>query len=609
MSGKIVAPASAARYTLRMWILFRGVSRTTERERTFFFQAHVGSSFDQVGSRTLGDVDRVPTLQGNHHGIGGIGTAGYVGADIVIRLLLDFRPLAPVVAMAMLCGERGKVSPNRRQAQLQTSLAVRLLQGKFLSIGSHKRRVKMKASWERKTRRAAAQIRALAEVRRHIRPCDSASGRKYLREFTQAFRDYDRVLSLDELSAKIAAADILLIGDYHALPKSQRFAADIFEQLAQTRRVALGVEAILSRDQPILDSWWRREIDEPELRTRLRFDREWGYEWTPFYELLTTAREHGEDILGLDCMPRHDLRRIRSRDRHAAAKIAELRERNPQAAILVLFGESHMAPSHLPAVLRKAMPEEPILTVVQNVDALYWRAVNEAVPAVKIGEDAVCVFNSSPLEKYESYRLCLERWHGNTDELPDFAPAVYNLIFSLALSLGFRLQSPHNSSQPRYLADSLPEVVSLTDAKSDFNPRSSTVSTAVQHGESRRSYESVLPSRAVERLEERGCTYLPATNTFVVREFRIPSAAAEAARFLHYACRGARAIDASSRNQLEDALAHFGLRLLCPEAQEESSNNELGESIYQAYVEGRITKVTLRKMFSSELDEGAGTID
>jgi hypothetical protein len=462
----------------------------------------------------------------------------------------------------------------------------------------------MKAPWDRKTRRAAAQIRALAEVRREIRPCDSAAGRKYLREFTQAFRDYDRVLSLDELRARIAAADILLIGDYHALPISQRFAADVFEQLAQTRRVALGVEAILSRDQPILDSWWRREIDEPELRARLRFDREWGYEWAPFYELLTTAREHGENILGLDCMPRHDLRRIRSRDRHAVAKVVELRERNPQAAIVVLFGESHMAPQHLPAVLRKAMPEEHILTIVQNVDALYWRAVNEAVPAVSIGEDAVCVFNSSPLEKYESYRLCLERWHGNSDELPDFAPAVYNLIFSLARSLGFRLQSPHNSNQPRYLADSLPEVVSLREAKSDLNPRSSTVSATVPDGESLPSYDGVLPSQVLERLEERGCTYLPATNTFVVREFRIPAAAAEAARFLHHVCRGPRTIDASSRKKLEDALAHFGLRLLCPEAQEESSNNELGEAIYQAYVEGRISKMTLRKMFLSDLGLG-----
>jgi uncharacterized iron-regulated protein len=289
------------------------------------------------------------------------------------------------------------------------------------------------------TRRTAAQMHALAAVRREIDPRDSASGRKYLREFAQAFRTYYTVLSPEQLDSKILAADVLLIGDYHALPASQRFASRLIEQLARTRPVVLGLEAVLSRDQRILDAWWRREISEAELRQRLRFDREWGYDWDPCYELLIAARDHAEGIYGLDCMPRDDMRRIAARDRHAAAKICEMRERHPNAALVVLFGESHMAPTHLPRVLKKALPGAQVLTVLQNVDTLYWQAVEERAASVSIGDGAVCVFNSSPLEKCESYRLCLERWNGAADDLPDFAPAVYNLIFSLAKSLGFRL--------------------------------------------------------------------------------------------------------------------------------------------------------------------------
>ena len=114
------------------------------------------------------------------------------------------------------------------------------------------------------------------------------------------------------------------------------------------RPVVLGVETIFARDQHILNEWWRREIDEDELRERIRFDLDWGYDWQPFYELLVTAREHSEGIYGLDCMPREDLRKIGARDRHAAHKIAEIRQRHPRAVILVMFGESHLAPSHLP---------------------------------------------------------------------------------------------------------------------------------------------------------------------------------------------------------------------------------------------------------------------
>jgi len=306
-------------------------------------------------------------------------------------------------------------------------------------------------------------MHALAAVRREVRSRDSANGRKYLREFTDAFRQYDSILSSDQLNDKIAAASTLLIGDYHALAASQRFVTELIERLSQGRRVVVGLEAILSRDQRILDAWWRREIAEAELRQRLRFDREWGYDWSPFYELLLSARDHSEGIYGLDCEPRNDLRRIGSRDRHAVAKICQMRQEHPEAVVIVLFGESHLAPQHLPRLLAESLAEERTLSVLQNVDALYWHAVSENAGAVSIGDRTICVFNSTPLEKYESYRLCFERWNNAVDDGPDFTPAVHNLIFSLARCLGFSLNSPRNGTQPKFLSDSLPEVVTVND--------------------------------------------------------------------------------------------------------------------------------------------------
>ncbi len=131
-------------------------------------------------------------------------------------------------------------------------------------------------------------------------------------------------------------------------------------------------------------------MTEDELRQRIRFELDWGYDWPPFYELLSAARDHGASIYGLDCMPREDLRKIGARDRHAADKIAELRRRHPDALILVLFGESHLAPQHLPALLQQQLPAEPLLTVLQNIDALYWRAAGEAgdpVEAVQVRKE------------------------------------------------------------------------------------------------------------------------------------------------------------------------------------------------------------------------------
>jgi len=157
-----------------------------------------------------------------------------------------------------------------------------------------------------RSRRSAAQLHALVGVEREIRAQDPHSRRKYLREFNRAFRSYDSVLDSQQIHHALHAADVVLIGDYHALPGAQRYAASLLEQraLAGDRPVVLGVETIFARDQHILDEWWRREIDEAELRQRIRFDLDWGYDWTPFYELLVAARDHGEGIYGLDCMPR-----------------------------------------------------------------------------------------------------------------------------------------------------------------------------------------------------------------------------------------------------------------------------------------------------------------
>src|ERR1700684_150839 len=350
-----------------------------------------------------------------------------------------------------------------------------------------------------RSRRSAGQLYALAGVEREIRAQDTHNRRKYLREFNEAFRNYDSLLNSEQIQNALHAADVVLVGDYHALPAAQRYAASLVEQraLAGDRPVVLGVETIFARDQHILDEWWRREIDESELRQRIRFDLDWGYDWTPFYELLATARDHAEGVYGLDCMPREDLRKIGARDRHAAAKIAEIRQRHPGAAIFVLFGESHLAPGHLPRVLHEEMPGTRILTVLQNVDALYWRAAGESadkVEAVRVREDVLCVFNATPLEKYESYRLLLDQW-SRCDTGPDYAPTIYHLIDSLANFLEINRYSPHHGTQPKFLVDMLPEVHGHSSA------------TMLRRLISRKGIREQQTARMLASVEEHGSAY------------------------------------------------------------------------------------------------------
>jgi len=498
-----------------------------------------------------------------------------------------------------------------------------------------------------RTRRSAAQLQALAGVEREIRAQDSHGRRKYLREFNRAFRNYDALLDSEQVQNAMRSADVVLIGDYHALPNAQRQAASLIEQraLAGDRPVVLGVETIFARDQHILDEWWRREIDEAELRQRIRFDIDWGYDWTPFYELLVIARDHAEALYGLDCMPREDLRKIGARDRHAAVKISEIRDRHPNAVVFVLFGESHLAPGHLPRAISKQVPGAKILTILQNIDALYWRAAGEPVhkvDAVRVKDDVLCVFNATPLEKYESYRLFLDQC-GRCDEAPDFAPTIFNLIDSLSGFLEINRYSPHNSTQPKFLVDMLPEVCG---GSSDEMLRR----LLTRKGIAEADRESMLAS-----VEDRGSAYLPQVNAFYVREFKMMHAAEDATRFLHQACQGLpRRLNGNapptngddlslSTNKLDEfyvrvvehAVAYFGSRVLypsrpVPEAEDmpglsraalekaaqsatraeekfESSAQEwgycIGSQIYDSYLAGKVAASGLRRLFLAHLDE------
>jgi hypothetical protein len=428
-----------------------------------------------------------------------------------------------------------------------------------------------------RARRSAAQLHALASVEREIRSVDPAGGRKYLRDFYDAYRSYEAVLTADDVRREITRSGTVLVGDYHALPNSQRYLASLLRDVKNHQRpVVLGIETIFSRDQHILDEWQRGEIDEDEFRQRIRFDLDWGYDWAPFYELISAARDLGASVCGLDCMPREDLRKIGARDRHAADKIAELRRQHPDALILVLFGESHLAPHHLPALLEQRLPAEPVLSVLQNIDALYWRAAGEAldhVEAVKVSDNVFCVFNATPLEKYENYRLCLNRWGRSEDDrsAPDLGPTLYNLIDGMVRFLGINQYSPHNTTQPRLLVDLMPEVYS----------RSSDA--LLRRLLSRKGFTAQHRRSLLRQVRERGSVYLAPINAVYVRQFRMTSAAEDATRFLHQACRGLPSIangrsttlaasdsksleksDAFYTSVFEYALAFFGSRILHP---------------------------------------------
>ncbi|MEE9226133.1 MAG: ChaN family lipoprotein, partial [Acidobacteriota bacterium] len=281
---------------------------------------------------------------------------------------------------------------------------------------------------------------AVERLKKEIAGVDRNSNRRYIRDFREAYGAYQDLSSHDDLIHACSRADLIFFGDYHALPASQSLAAKLLGQIAsRSKKVFLAMEMIFGRYQQILDRWLAGEMDEEEFLHRIRYRQEWGYDWNGFRQIFEVARMNGIPVIGIDCEPRNGFRFIRRRDNYAAEKIVDIKIHHPDAKVCVVIGESHLAPSHLPARVKKALGRAAKRTrsvvVLQNLEEIYWQLAEngkEQEEVVSLGEDRFCVFNTSPLAKYESYRQTIEKWREDDDgDYIDLTPTTYRMIDTL----------------------------------------------------------------------------------------------------------------------------------------------------------------------------------
>jgi hypothetical protein len=432
------------------------------------------------------------------------------------------------------------------------------------------------------------QRAAVARIRREIGGVDRNSRRRYIREFHQEFADYEAPASWDELIIACYKADIVYVGDYHALPAAQEFAARLLDEIVErSRQVVLGLEMVYGRHQPVLDRFVGGDMDEAEFLKSIRYDLDWGYDWSAFRRLFEVARRRGLPTYGLDCGPRAEFRHIRRRDTYAAERLAQIVERHPGARTVVLFGESHLARAHLPRKvmdrLKRRGLEKRCLIVLQNQEEIYWRIQeqgHQGIDVVRLAPDAYCYFNASPIAKYEAYRRTIEIWKGEADQdgQVDLTSTVHGIIDMILRFLHLdkfatRAMARGRGGEP--LVDLYPEVYSglqVDDLKDLL--RGARFSAAES--------EEVLA-----HVERNGSCYVPRINAVIIGQFVMVHAGEEAAHFVNLTLKeetydsAPRALpqhDLFYTGVLEEALGFFGSKLVDP-----SRNHFFETEFYQYY--------------------------
>lgn len=420
------------------------------------------------------------------------------------------------------------------------------------------------------------QRAAVVRLKREVLAFESSRRHPYFRSFRRDVAVAGDPVPLREVVERAAASDVVYLGDFHADPACQRFAAGFLEALAsRVGRLELGVEFLFTRQQAILDRRQRGEIDDAAFLRRVHYRDEWGYPWDGFREILDRARALDVPVHALDRAPRMGFDRLRERDEHVARRVAAILEGAPGTTLLVFFGESHLARGHLPAKTSRRMARGGRavrdLVVFQDPEPPYWTLLErgERVPeSMRLGEDRYAVFHTSPLERYERYRQVLERWRGDVpaDDEVDLTPAVHHLIGVLLGWLGIRperFRVRHRAGWSEELLDAYPEVYGGKEAESLLLP------ILEEHG---RSADELAEAR--EAFRRKGALYEPRSNALFLTGYLPGAAAGEGARFLRAALTGRLfqefgdpSVDPVERAYgaaYNEALAFLGSRLVDP---------------------------------------------
>ena len=122
----------------------------------------------------------------------------------------------------------------------------------------------MGTSSQLRQRRSEAELYAALQVERQVRAVDPHSEHEYIRVFSEAFRTYRSRLSRSGLLDELLRADVLLVADYHALPASQHYTANLLDQLSAPAhgRLPWPWKPSTARNQHILNAWRNGRIDE-----------------------------------------------------------------------------------------------------------------------------------------------------------------------------------------------------------------------------------------------------------------------------------------------------------------------------------------------------------
>ncbi|GEM_PF-4573689 len=317
--------------------------------------------------------------------------------------------------------------------------------------------------------------------------------------------------------AAAAAADVVLLGEFHPLPGACRSAMELLRALRGAGRPAvLALEAFAARDRRHLERWLARRIGGGELRRRVRWDEEWGYPWAPVLRLLSLARDLEVAVLPLDVLPRGGGESLGFRDRVFSARLAaHLASAPPGTGAVIVVGEAHLAADHLPRALREEFPGRAIVRVFHDLET------DPPGPGPRRAGDSFSVHRPVPGGRRAALGRVHARWLGGEPPPPLADPGLLVHEIALASLETVGIDPRELAVAPgTWLADLFPLV--LGDGERG------RIRRALREGGATREEVAAF----LERLDRSGAAWHPGARVLAARPRRLAAVARETGRFL-----------------------------------------------------------------------------
>lgn len=231
----------------------------------------------------------------------------------------------------------------------------------------------------------------------------------YQRRYERATRTYRRVLTTAQVDKRIAAADVVYVGDYHTLRLAQSAYLELVRQaLTGRRRVVLALEFVESRHQPTLDAFLAGKLSEKKFLAKIGHPYRGPFDiWPGFAPILELARKKKLSVIAIDRRAPGP-RSLELRDQGASEAIATALGAADRPLVMVLVGQFHVAPAHLPKqVERRVTRSLDSLVVYQNAEGVFWslarKGLASTTDAVQISQRELCLINTSPVVSQRSF--------------------------------------------------------------------------------------------------------------------------------------------------------------------------------------------------------------